>query len=404
MNKKPAILSRFLGLNNVADPMIGTVGQDGKPLTWSWLSQADNVDVSDQGHLVRRSGFVPFVAGSNIKAAFTTFDFSRMYVVDGGVLLEVLQDGTTIELWDGLAGPYRWAETNGMVFLSCSEKLQIHRNRDVQSWVVPTPTGGVVTQVSGGAPQGLYQICFTHMTEDGREGGASASIPVALIQGGMSIEAPMVEGHYTVVYLAARGTVFRALVVLTHAHAGPYVIRDIDENALGRELANQFLDSLPAGVEYIAHRKGRMYGAEYLPNQDQTVIWFSQPLGYHLFNLNQDFFLVPGRVLQLADADTHLLVATGERIYLYSEEGLTQVAEYGVVPGQHADRGNDGKTYFWATRGLCRVAPFENLTEGRVSVAPGIQAGGGVIHEHGRVRYVATLHRGGAAFNPRKLP
>jgi hypothetical protein len=35
-------------------------------------------------------------------------------------------------------------------------------------------------------------------------------------------------------------------------------------------------------------------------------------------------------------------------------------------------------------------------------VAPGIKAGGGVIHEHGRVRYVATLHRGGAAFNPRK--
>lgn len=401
MNKKPTILARFLGLNNVADPLIGTVGQDGKPQTWSWLSQADNVDVSDQGHLVRRPGFVPFVDGTNIQAAFTTFDFSRMYVVDGGVLLEVLQDGTTIPLWDSLSGPYRWAETNDLVFLSCSEKLQIPRSRDVQSWAVPTPAGGAVTQVSGGAPQGLYQICFTHMTEDGREGGASPSIPVALSQGGLSIEAPMLSDHYTVVYLASRGTVFRALVVLTHAHSGPYVIREIDEAALGRELATQFLDSPPAGVEYIAHWKGRIYGAEYLQAQDQTVIWFSQPLGFHLFNHNQDFFLVPGRVLQLADADTHLLVATAERIYLYSEDALVQVAEYGVVPGQHADRGNDGKTYFWTKRGLCRVPPFENITEGRISVAPGVQAGGGVIHEHGRVRYVATLHSGGAAFNKR---
>lgn len=404
MNKKPTILARFLGLNNVADPLIGTVGQDGKPQTWAWLSQADNVDVSDQGHLVRRPGFVPFIDGTNIQAAFTTFDFSRMYVIDGGIILEVLQDGTTIQIWDGLSGPYRWAETNDLVFLSCSEKLQIPRNRDVQSWVVPTPVGGAVTQVSGGAPQGLYQICFTHMTEDGREGGASPSIPVALSQGGLSISAPMLPDHYTVVYLASRGTVFRALVVLTHAHSGPYVIREIDEAALGRELVTQFLDSPPAGVEYIAHWKGRIYGAEYLQAQDQTVIWFSQPLGFHLFNHNQDFFLVPGRVLQLADAETHLLVATAERIYLYNEEALIQVAEYGVVPGQHADRGNDGKTYFWTKRGLCRVPPFENITEGRISVAPGIQAGGGVIHEHGRVRYVATLHRGGAAFNPRKLP
>lgn len=381
--------------------MTGAALPGGEIQTWEWLVSADNVDISDQGRLSRRSGFAPFFSGSSIEASFATFDYQRLYVVDGGRLLELAQDGSSVQLKSGLLGPYQWAESNDHVFLSCSEKLQIDRARNVKSWIVPTPSGGSVSQVSGSAAPGLYQICFTHISPDGREGGASPSLPIVVVDGGISITPPILAGHSTVVYVASRGTVFRVLAALPSGFSGQYVARQIEERFLGRELSTQFLDSLPVGVDYVAQWKGRMYGAEYLPGQDQTVIWFSQPLGYHLFNMNQDFFLVPGRVLQLADADSHLIVATGQRIYLYADNSLSQVAEYGVVPGQHADRGSDGKTYFWTSRGLCRAAPFENITEGRVSVAPGLKANGGVIHEHGRVRYVATLHSGGAAFNKR---
>lgn len=381
--------------------MTGAALPGGKLQTWEWLVSADNVDISDQGRLSRRSGFIPFFSGSRVEASFTTFDYQRMYVVDDGSLLELMQDGSAIQLKSGLSGPYRWAESNDHVFLSCSEKLQIDRARNVRNWIVPTPFGGSASQVAGSAPPGLYQLCFTHVAPDGREGGASPSLPISVVDGGISITPPMLDGHSTIIYVASRGTVFRELAVLPNGFSGQYVARQIDERFLGRELLTQFLDGLPDGVDYVAQWKGRIYGAEFLPELDQTAIWFSQSLGYHLFNLNQDFFMVPGRVLQLADADSHLIVATGQRIYLYAENALSQVAEYGVVPGQHADRGSDGKTYFWTNRGLCRAAPFENITEGRVSVAPGVKANGGVIHEHGRIRYVANLHSGGAAFNKR---
>ena len=396
-------LVRFQGLNTVDDPLVGTRDDQGKPLTWEWLAEANNVDISDEGRLARRDGYQPFRSGGNIQASFSTFDFQRLYVVDSGVLLGVRPDGTAAELATGLAGPFHWAEINDEVFLSCSTPLRIDKLRnEAAAWVVPVPVGGSLVEASGELEPGIYQVCFTHIDEAGREGGASPAIPIQITAGAIQIEAPMALDCYTAIYVCTpNSTVFRSVAVLTHGSGGSYSVSQLDAASMGRELATPFLDALPADVRQVAAWRGRIYGAQYLDPLDQTVIWFSQPLGYHLFDLNRDFFMVPGRVLQLADAGEALLVGTDQRVFLYTGEGLQQVAEYGVVPGQHADRGPGGKTYFWTTRGLCRVSPFENVTESRISVQPGIYAGGGVIHENGYVRYVATLHSGGAAFNTR---
>lgn len=402
MNKEPVVLSQFLGLNTVADPLIGTPSADGQ-VTWEWLGDATNVDISDAGRLARRDGYVPFVAGTNIEASFSTFDFQRMYVVDGGVLLNVQPDGSTVELADGLSGPYRWAEINDEVFLSCSAPLRIDRaSNEASAWVVPVPVGGGLMESSGDLEPGIYQVCFTHIDEAGREGGASPSAPISVNSGAVQVTAPMVPDCYTAVYVCPpNSTVFRVVAVLTHASGGVYLISSLDQGSMGREISTQFLDSLPVGIGYITAWKGRIYAAQHMAPLDQTAVWFSQPLGYHLFDHNKDFIMVPGRVLQLAGAGDVLLIGTDQRVFLYDGEALAQVAEYGVVPGQHADQHTDGKTYFWSTRGLCRAAPFENITEARISVPPGTYAGGGVIYENGYVRYVATLHRGGAAFNTR---
>lgn len=396
-------LVRFQGLNTVDDPLVGTRDDQGKPLTWEWLAEANNVDISDEGRLARRDGYQPFRSGGNIQASFSTFDFQRLYVVDSGALLGVRPDGTAAELATNLVGPFHWAEVNDEVFLSCSRPLRIDKLRQsVAEWVVPVPQGGSLSEASGGLEPGTYQVCFTHLDAAGREGGASPSIPIRIAAGAIQIEAPMAPDCYTAIYVCPpNSTVFRVTAVLAHSSGGAYSVSQLDPGSMGRELATPFLDALPAEVRQVAAWKGRIYGAQYLDPLDQTVIWFSQPLGYHLFDLNRDFFMVPGRVLQLADAGEVLLVGTDQRIFLYAGDGLQQVAEYGVVPGQHADRGPGSKTYFWTTRGLCRVSPFENVTESRVSVPPGEYAGGGVIHENGYVRYVATLHRGGAAFNTR---
>ena len=389
----------FLGLNTVLDPMRGTPGSQGvAPKSWEWMQRADNIDLTDSGGIARREGFTLFTPGVNITASFSTFDFSRAFVIDSGTLKQVNADGTTIDLATGLTGVAHWAEINDVVYLSCDQKLEIHKNR-VQTWGVPVPTGGDLVQASGGLAPGLYQICFTHLSADGKEGGASPFLAIQVVDGGITIESPPIKpGHQTLIYIALRGTVFNFAAALTDAHVGPYTYGG---GPTGRELTNQFLDAPPAGITHVAAYAGQLYGAEYLPESDSTVIWGSEPLGFHLFNLNDGFFLVPGKVAQMAASSDTLMLSTESRTFLYNQNGLEEVAEYGSIDGQHADIGPDNKLYFWTKRGLCRALPFENLTQSNVSVAPGVRAAGGVIQRHGYTKYVVALQSGGSPFNKR---
>jgi hypothetical protein len=169
----------------------------------------------------------------------------------------------------------------------------------------------------------------------------------------------------------------------------------------GEELITQFLDEVPREVGYVAAMGAILYAAEYVPEIDQTVIWLSEALGYHLFNLNSNYFVVPGEVTQLYGSLAGLLITTHTRIFVYGEDGLTEVAEYGAVPGQHADLGPDDKIYFWTKRGLCSAMPFQNITGSKLSVAPGVHAGGGIVERGGFRKYVAVIHQGGDAHNKR---
>ena len=165
----------------------------------------------------------------------------------------------------------------------------------------------------------------------------------------------------------------------------------------GQDLSVLF-DTLPLDTDVIQFWKGRIYAAQYLASENQTVIWFSEPMGFHLFNLDSNFFIVPGRVLMLAPHDNALIVGTDARVYAYSGDKLDQLAEYGVVPGQHWAL-DDERLLFWTTRGLCAALPFANLTEKQISVAPGVRAGGCLVRSGGQKRYVTALQQGGSPFN-----
>ena len=159
-------------------------------------------------------------------------------------------------------------------------------------------------------------------------------------------------------------------------------------------------EPLPTGTHLIQHWRGRIYAAQYMPTENQTVVWFSQPLGYHLFNLDTDFILLPGRVEMLAPHDTALVIGTDAAIYAYTPEGLAELADYGTLPGQHWAH-DDKRLLFWTVRGVCAALPFQNLTEARVSVAPGVCAAGCLIERKGQKRFIAAIQQGGAPFNQR---
>jgi hypothetical protein len=176
------------------------------------------------------------------------------------------------------------------------------------------------------------------------------------------------------------------------------LLTDIPVVGADGEALDSLYSPLPSGTRLIQHWRGRIYAAQYMPTEGQTVVWFSQPLGFHLFNLDSDFLLLPGRVDMLAPHNDALLVGTDSAIYAYTGDALTQLADYGVPPGQHWVT-DDSRVLFWSQRGVCAALPFRLLTERQVSVAPGIRAGACLVQRQGQKRYLAAIQQGGQPFN-----
>lgn len=381
------MITQFRGLNNVTDPL---------RLSLEWLVQADNVDVTDSGGLVKRSGYARSLTGT-FSALFSTFDFSRMYAVIGNELAAMTSGSAYIPLVTLTSSlQMHWTETNDAVYYNNGTDAGIIQpDNSVHVWRWVPPAVPAVSTISGNLPAGTYQVRCTSTLPDGRTTGTSDSAAITL-DGTQALQITGIVPGDNVYVAPADSTVYQ----LAKANAPSAITWTLSPDSLGVDLTTAFLDPLPLGTDVIQAWKGRVYAAQYMSSDDQTVIWFSEPLAFHLFNLNSNFILVPGHVLMLAPTDDALIIGTESRIYAYSGDKLAQIAEYGTIPGYHWDQ--DGpNVIFWTVRGVCTALPFTNLTERQVSVAPGVSAGGCLVYDQGRKRYVVAIRQGGEAFNAR---
>ena len=379
-------ISRFRGLNNVSDPL--RVGLD-------WLTRADNTNITDTGALEVRKGYALDQAGL-FTGAYATDDLLRMYLVKAGVITDYAGAELCVLL---SSAPMYWAEVNDQVFFNNgADSGIISPDGEASSWIWSVPPSPTLAAVTGNLPAGQYQVCITYTLVDGRETGPSDPVQIEIGEGealqvsGIS----QVDGLQTNLYIApANSSVYQ----FAESPFGTATVWNTSPDNLGMDLLTDGMEPLPVGCDVIQIWSGRAYAAQYMPSEDQTVVWFSQPLGFHLFNLAADSFIVPGQVTMLAPTESALIVGTNKQIHSYTPEALTRLAKYGALPGQHWSRDDDGTVVFWTARGVCRALPFANLTERQVSVAPGIQAGGTIVRQGGQKRYLVALQQGREAFN-----
>lgn len=383
--QQPKPVTRFFGLNTRTDAV---------RLGLAWLQKADNVDITDTGAMVDRQGYSLASAGT-FSAAYATQDGQRLYTVESGVLCAVA-DGfvrTPLIQLRG-AGAMSWAEANADVLYANGVDAGILRaGNEVAALRWDVPDMPSLAAVTGSLAPGLYRVCTTAVLDDGRETGPS-DISEIQIGADQALQVSGVPADCRVYIAPADSTTFSL------AGIGPLVWNSAPA-ALGRELRTDGMDPLPDGVELLAVWRGRLYASQYDASSDQSVIWKSQPLGYHLFDLTAPI-LIAGRVTLLADTSDALLVGTDREIHALTADGLLKLAPYGVIPGQQAARdGTDSAwtRYFWTAAGLCRAMPFENLTLAQVSVAPGLRCAGALIEAGGQKRFVASLQAGGTAYN-----
>lgn len=380
-------VTRFRGLNNVSDPMRLDAG---------WLTVARNVHVTDQDAIERREGYTLHAAGT-ITAAYGTRDFQRMFYVDGGSL----KDGSGRVLASGItASRMHWAEVNEQVYFNNGASSGvIAQDNQVLPWAWNVPASPTLAAVTGSLAPGQYRVVCTQVLPDGRETGTSDEVSITIAEGqALQVSAlPSASGYTTRTYIApANSQVFGLARVGSAAF-----VWDHDPTALGVECSTYGLDPLPAGATVVQIWNGRAWAALFDQSTGATYLFRSRPLAFHLFDL-EDYDVLAGEVLMLAPHDQGLVVGTATSISVIDAAGaVTFVAGYGVVPGQPWAFDEDDSILIWSTRGVCRALPLKNLTEGYLSVAPGVHAGAAVVSAGGQRLFIVSLHAGGTAFNQR---
>ncbi len=371
----------FKGLNTVSDPL---------RLDMSWLVQADNVNISETGALSKREGYALNRAGAFV-GAFSTQDFQRSYLATAIGIQNFA--GTNIVVLSSTA-PMFWCEINKQVFFTNGTDSGVIMPDDtVLPWAWTPPKTPTLSAVTGNLPAGMYMVSCTSTLPDGRETGATEPVYITLTAG-QALQISWLTQGCNVYIAPADSEVFQLYGKANYTA----LTFNSSPDTLGRDLLNAFLDPLPPGTDVIQAWRGRVYAAQYMAAEDQTAVWFTEALGFHLWNLNSNFIIVPGRVHMLAPHDAALLIGTESKVYAYDGTKLDQVADYGVVPGQHWSR-DEERILFWSTRGLCAALPFANLTEKQISVAPGARAGGCLVRAGGQKRYLTVLQQGGSPFN-----
>jgi len=408
-------VSEFRGLNNVVDPL---------KLTLEWAQQCDNVNITRKGAYVRARGYTATAyAATAITGGYATKDLQRLYLVDNGSLVQLAPDMSVMStLATGLSTtlPVYWEEINGIVYLTNGVDYWLITGEGAFPWGISSPSAPAATVGSAGSlVAGTYQIVCTVVDPNGLE-SSNSDVVVATVgspsqyQGSgtgsiLITNIPQVAGFSTNVYISQRdgGTLF-----LLVAGAGD-TINCVDTSNLGHELPFWNLNR-PRGIKPTKFA-GRIYTMEYYPAQDITALWRSLPMHYHHFDPGGEGIIIPGQGMEMRASDETtfmgnerltqrgmgdtLIIGTDREIFSWDEDQLVKLASYGVVPGYHMVNFKN-KVYFWTKRGLCRALPFENMTEGTVSVPPGLSAGAAVIEEDGTRRYVVALQRGGTAYNP----
>jgi hypothetical protein len=391
---EPARIDRFLGLRNRVDTL-RTIEDGGVGLT-----QADNVYVDDQYKLQFAEGFTRN-STTVARELICSKDEQRAMMIVGAQLERLNDDMTLTTIAGDLddTADYDYCEVNEDIYLisTTGDARVIGTDFSVRQWGLPIPSQVDVRRTAGYLPAGRYQVTCTFVsTIDGRESGAPLStvLEVDADSGLIISDIPTFADAKARVYISSTNgdTLYRAFETTqtTVVWNGP-----VDE--LVDPLRTQFLRPPPA-ADRVTYYAGQLILSYWDAHRNISILYGSQPLGYELFDTLKHVNILPGRVHVLHGTQQSLVIGTDSEIYILTAEGLDKVADYGVPKGK-SDVEYEGQVYFWSNRGVCRAAPFENLTEADVSLPPGTEVFGAMMESGGVNKYVAMLNDTGTARN-----
>jgi len=376
MQRMVLALRRLLGLNNLLPlhdfAKTEFVGRTG--VTETFLSEAENIDITDEFHVRRRQGATKQVTG-NIHSLWS--DGEICLYRQGTNLKRLFPDYSNDTLRSNLTSlraRMEYLSLLGKVYYSDGIDTGIIENRQARSWGLNIPPAPEFETISGFMKAGDYQFAIAYVRSDGQVSGSTKNTITLTANSGIRIKNIIQSNDPTVQYIDVYLSTPNGYVLYFYDKvASDTSTIDIISNRLRSQLPfiGTELDKIPAG-DIIEHYNARIYIAK------NNVIWYSEPFAYELYKPRLNYSMFDENVQLIAVVDDGLFVATdNETIFLKGDNPpfkKTTVAGYGAlkgtkqyVSGELIGKGLPEQVALWVSpEGICMGTDggkFENLTD-----------------------------------------
>lgn len=385
---KPIDITKFLGLRNTASEARQPLGA---------LTHADNVLIDDSGAIMRRKGSVK-LANGNISSSYGTRDNSAIYVVDDGVLYHFNGETFTF-LCDGMGdGTVHWCEeSSNLIFAQSEQRFVAIENNAVIDLNVPVITDATVEVGAGRLPAMSVGLCAQYVNIKTGLRGALCQHQIVDIADGSSllVKVPPKEGYYVALYgfFADSGAwsfigATENFFVLSEYPNTHEPADDVYLNVMGA----------PKDIVAMTYHLGKICVVT-LTNESISLVQFSIPNFYHLFDAINEAFEVPDIITSVASSNGVLILTGMRSIWAYTDGSLQRLAPYGTPVGKPITQLPTGELLIWTYRGVCQYPEFKNLTENEFSVPAGFGCATSLYEHDGSKYLVVATDDAGAAFN-----
>lgn len=335
-------IGRFVGSNNIAreTALDITADRNDQNMT-ATLRDTANVDLDSKGKVRTRGGYSLASAGDyhslwrDDRLSFAlAVDDGNLVAIDDSLLHTVLVSGLPDIPVSYSFVPYGCVWSNGF------QSGQVSIDLDTGPWATPNPAGVPSLSLTLGALDlGIYQVSMTYVDSTGRESGASPATQIEVTgdnQGILLSNIPQPTDPSVAkarIYATAPGDAILRHVSDIPIGLGSYAMI---QQSLGKTLATQFLEPIPAG-QIVRAFAGRSVVAS------GRWLFFSEALRYGLYNPSENTVGFPDTidlVEPVADGSggSGLFVASGGKTYFLSGADPASWSQkiaypYGVVPG-----------------------------------------------------------------------
>lgn len=373
----------------------------------NWLRKGINVDLTQLGHPLRRSGYQQLISGFthslwgdeqiNYGLCVHEGQLSRVNT-DNGVLLTPLVEVTPFL-------PMAYTVVNGTVYYANG----IDKGRVIDgvptNWGLAEPGQPALGTTDGTLFPGTYHVAMTFEDYSGEEYGASDPLEIIVESGAITVTPPTPWPD----------AVFRCNVYVTQANSEVYYLAKslvepgetiITQADLGKGRVLETLDfKQPQSGHILAHFNGRIYIAR------NDTVFFTEPLRYGLTRPAQGIYMFPERVELLAVSTDGLYVGSkGQVVFLAGMDpyDVSQIAvqSYGPIPramtyiaGDRLGVNARHVPVWWGMDGVMVAGlpggQVRQLTRDRLAV-PKHELGAMMLREReGMSQVVSVLRRGG---------